>query len=86
MDRILVKAKEGARCPMEGKPGRHITDIPVKVPATSYYKRLLRDGSLVAVEDEPEKAVAAQKRSATKPSAATMKTDSKAKDKEGDSR
>lgn len=45
---MFVKAVEGAQCPMEGKPREYITDTtPVDVEPTSYYQRLVAEGSLV---------------------------------------
>ncbi len=45
---MKVLAIPGAKCPKEGKPRDYITDqVPVEVPDTSYYRRLIADGSLV---------------------------------------
>ncbi len=45
-----VTAKAGTRCPKEGNPREHIGDIvPVSVPDTAYYRRLVAEGSLVEV-------------------------------------
>jgi len=46
---MKVMAKPGSRCPKEGKPREYITDDPkgVEVPESSYYNRLVKDGSLV---------------------------------------
>jgi hypothetical protein len=45
---MKVIAQKGTKCPMEGKPREYITDSKaVDVPETSYYKRLINDGSLV---------------------------------------
>lgn len=48
-----VKAPQGLKCPMEGKPRVYITDDPkgVPVPDTVYYRRLLDEGSLLPVEE-----------------------------------
>lgn len=48
---MKVTAAPGLMCPMEGKPREYINDDPkgVVVPDTSYYQRLLDDGSLVLV-------------------------------------
>lgn len=48
---MKVKAAPSLQCPMEGKPREYINDDPkgVVVPDTSYYQRLLDDGSLVLV-------------------------------------
>lgn len=51
---MKVRAKKGARCPMENAPRTYITDTPVKVPKTAYYRRLVNDGSLVDIEAEAE--------------------------------
>ena len=51
---MLVIAIKGSKCPMEGKKRQHITDTdPVDVPGTAYYRRLLMEGSLVAVPRVP---------------------------------
>jgi hypothetical protein len=53
MDLIKVVAKKGTKCPMQNRPKRYITDTkPVDVPDNSYYKRLIRDGSLVVKNEE----------------------------------
>lgn len=45
---MKVKAKEGTKCPKEGKPRQYIEGAEfVTVADTAYYKRLVRDGSLV---------------------------------------
>lgn len=45
---MQVIAQKGMKCPMERKPRRYVTDsMTIDVPATSYYRRLLNDGSLV---------------------------------------
>lgn len=45
---MKVLAKPGAKCPMEHKPRAYITDsVPVDVPDSTYYRRLLAEGSLV---------------------------------------
>jgi hypothetical protein len=62
MGTMTVKAREGTRCPMEGNPRRYITDAaPSAVPDTRYYRRLLRDGSLVPAEP-PKQAKASRKK------------------------
>lgn len=49
---MRVKAKKGTRCPREGRPREYVTDgEAVEVPGTAYYRRLLRDGSLVAAPE-----------------------------------
>lgn len=43
-----VKAAPGLKCPMEGKPRQYITDsTTVTVQDTPYYRRMVREGSLV---------------------------------------
>ncbi len=45
---LRVIAAPGTQCPREGKPREYITDAEaVTVPATTYYKRLVDDGSLL---------------------------------------
>jgi hypothetical protein len=45
---MKVIAPTGIKCPMEGNARKYITDRDaVEVPATSYYKRLIADGSLL---------------------------------------
>jgi hypothetical protein len=59
MDKIMVKAAPGTRCPMERQPRKYITDRKaVEVPLTVFYRSLLRDGSLIRVEPQEAKAVA----------------------------
>lgn len=51
---LLVKARSGVRVPREGQPRQYITDAePARVASSTYYRRQLRDGSLVIV-DEPK--------------------------------
>lgn len=58
---MRVVAKEGERCPMEGNPRAYITDsTAVEVPDTSYYRRRVREGSLLLAPPE-KKAVKAAK-------------------------
>lgn len=53
---MQVKAKPGEKCPLEGKPRQYITDgVAVTVPETSYYRRLVREGSLLEVKAPVEK-------------------------------
>jgi hypothetical protein len=52
---MLVKTFPGMKCPTEHDPRSYITDIPVEVPDTTYYKRLIRDGSLMEVAVEAPK-------------------------------
>lgn len=48
---MLVKTNPGEICPREDAPRDYITDNPkgVEVPDTSFYRRLVDDGSLVIV-------------------------------------
>jgi hypothetical protein len=53
---MKVIAAKGTRCPKEDNPREYITDnTPVDVPDTAYYKRLVKDGSLIVVADENNK-------------------------------
>jgi len=46
---MKVIAKGGTKVPKEGKPREYIQGAePVEVPETSYYRRLVADGSLAA--------------------------------------
>ena len=45
-----VTAKQGTRCPKEGKPREYIGESPETVPDTTYYRRLIAEGSLVEVQ------------------------------------
>jgi len=48
---MIVKAFPGTRCPMEQDHRKYITDSEaIDVPGSTYYKRLVRDGSLVPAE------------------------------------
>lgn len=48
---MKVKAAPGLKVPKEGKPREYITDgNAVTVPGTAYYRRLVRDGSLVDMD------------------------------------
>jgi hypothetical protein len=48
---MLVKSKQGIKCPRENKPREYIEDTAgVEVPDTSYYRRRIADGSLVEVK------------------------------------
>lgn len=51
MSNLLVKTLPGQICPCEENPRKHISDDPkgTEVPDSSYYRRLLDDGSLVIV-------------------------------------
>lgn len=53
---MQVIAAAGTRCPKEGKPREYITDQqPVTVPDTSYYRRMVADGSLILSDKTPDK-------------------------------
>lgn len=52
---MKVIAKQGARCPKEGKPRKYISDsTPVEVPGTAYYRRLIKDGSLLVSKKDTD--------------------------------
>lgn len=52
---MLVKSIQGAQCPKENNPRDYITDTePVEVPDTTYYRRLVTEGSLIEVPAEAE--------------------------------
>lgn len=48
---MLVKSAPGLLTPKEGKPREYVTDAEPgeEVPETTYYTRLVNDGSLVVV-------------------------------------
>lgn len=46
---IQVRAREGIRFPMEGAPRRYIEATPVEVASSTYYRRAIADGDLLAV-------------------------------------
>lgn len=48
---MKLKAADGLQCPMEDDPKKYISDDPkgTVVPDTSYYQRLVDDGSLEQV-------------------------------------
>ncbi len=51
MKKIIVKAEEGTRCPKEKNPRQYVSDSKTgtTVDDSPYYRRLIRDGSLVEV-------------------------------------
>ena len=50
---MKVKAAAGLKVPKEGKPREYIgDDKTVTVPDSAYYKRLVRDGSLIDVDKQ----------------------------------
>ncbi|MCM0081778.1 DUF2635 domain-containing protein [Geomonas sp. Red32] len=53
-EQLKVKAAPGLKCPMENNHRTYITDDNegVSVPNTAFYRRLLRDGSLLEVKAE----------------------------------
>jgi hypothetical protein len=55
--KLLVKAKPGEKCPREENPRTYISDDPKGTPVenTSYYRRLLNDGSLDLVDGTKKK-------------------------------
>lgn len=60
MNKIKVISQKGTKCPKENKPRQYITDIvPVEVPNSIYYRRLISDGSLVLVveKEKPSKKI-----------------------------
>lgn len=45
---MKVVAPSGLKCPKENNPRDYITDkVPVDVPETTYYRRLVSEGSLI---------------------------------------
>jgi len=49
---MKVIAAKGTRCPKEGYPREYIADAAaVDVPDTAYYKRLVKDGSLILAHE-----------------------------------
>jgi hypothetical protein len=48
---MRVAAKPGLKVPMEGKPRMYITEA-TDIPDTTYYRRLIADGSLVEAAAE----------------------------------
>lgn len=61
---MKVKAAAGLKVPMEGKPRQYILDTGkgVEVPDSAYYKRLVRDGSLIDVNHPAAPQPAADKK------------------------
>lgn len=54
---MRVTAPQGIRCPMEQDPKKYITDDPVgvTVTASAYYRRMVDDGSLIEIVEQPNK-------------------------------
>lgn len=44
---MFVKAAPGLRCPKEHAPREYVGAAAEEVPDTAYYRRLVRDGSLL---------------------------------------
>jgi hypothetical protein len=52
---MIVTSAPGTRCPKEGRPREYIGDEKVEsVPNTTYYKRLVAEGSLVLAKEAPD--------------------------------
>jgi hypothetical protein len=50
---MIVVSAPGTRCPKEGKPREYIdADASQDVPDTTYYRRLVADGSLLMAPSE----------------------------------
>lgn len=51
---MKVKAPPGLKCPMERDPRKYVTDDEkgIDVPDTSYYRRLVTEGSLLEVKPQ----------------------------------
>lgn len=59
---MLVIANSGERCPLENQPRKYVSDsAPVDVPDTSYYRRLVREGSLRLAQAKPQGETEAKK-------------------------
>lgn len=56
MPKIVVKAQPGEKCPREDNPRSYITDDAKGTPVedSTYYRRLIDDGSLVIVTAKPK--------------------------------
>ena len=52
---MKVKAAEGLRVPKEHRAHEYIEQAPVEVPDTLYYRMLVADGDLLAVEETETK-------------------------------
>jgi hypothetical protein len=55
METITVIAKSGQSCPKELSREVISDSVPVPVPNTSYYRRLVAEGSLIPVPDNATK-------------------------------
>ncbi|PHM47089.1 hypothetical protein [Xenorhabdus miraniensis] len=49
MSTLIVIAATGLRVPQENQSRRYIESVPVTVPDTAYYRRLITTGDLVPV-------------------------------------
>lgn len=78
---MRVIAKKGTRCPLEGKPRSYISDsVAVEVADTAYYRRLVKDGSLI---EEIEKVKSVKKTNQDTTKKTTKKKSSKKSNKGG---
>lgn len=58
---MKVMAATGTRCPKEGKPREYIDDQTSQdVPDTVYYRRLIKEGSLVLAPATAAKATSSK--------------------------
>lgn len=48
---LNVKAAQGVRVPVEGRPHQFIEQEPVQVENTLYYQRRIADGDLIVVKE-----------------------------------
>ncbi|MBI0067565.1 MULTISPECIES: DUF2635 domain-containing protein [Snodgrassella] len=48
---MKVKAADGLRVPKENRVNSYITNQPVEVPESLYYRRLVNDGDLIMVTE-----------------------------------
>lgn len=59
---MLVKSAPGTRCPMERRPRKYISDTtPMDVPNTTFYRRLVKEGSLVKTKPPKKPVLTGQK-------------------------
>lgn len=50
-EQMKVKAADGLRVPKENRVNFYITNQPVEVPESLYYRRLVNDGDLIMVTE-----------------------------------
>ena len=50
-EQMKVKAADGLRVPKENRVNSYITNQPVEVPESLYYRRLVNDGDLIMVTE-----------------------------------